>query len=165
MINENELISNVEERIAYDNSMRDYSKRRSIKRKVVATLCSLMLVCALTFVADAATDGAISSKFRSYFYNPDGTREEMPVDVTVNEDGTSVYKFKKEFNQDGKELTVEGEYYDNNGDLSFGEVNVLNEDGTISEDCVVLNFFADSDEEADEFQKLIQDLNNNPVEE
>ena len=57
MINDEELIKNVEERIAYDNSQKDYAKRKRGMRRLMTTLCSLVLLCGITVGVDAATDG------------------------------------------------------------------------------------------------------------
>ena len=67
MINDEELISNVEQRIAYDNSQKEYVKGKRMRRRLVTTLCSLFLICALTFVADAATGQSECEKPRYIF--------------------------------------------------------------------------------------------------
>ena len=73
-----------------------------------------------------------------------------------------VYKFTKTFTQDGHDLTFEGEYYENDGTFQFGDCVVLNEDGTVNNDIFVLNYVADSEEDAEEFQKMINEI---PVDE
>lgn len=162
MINDEELIERVQTRVAYDNSQKEFNKKRSIRRKVVMTLCSLALVCALGVGVDAATDGAISAKFKQYFYTSEGVMEEMPLVVEKDENGRDVYKFTKTFTQDGHDLTFEGEYYENDGTFQFGDCVVLNEDGTVNNDIFVLNYVADSEEDAEEFQKMINEI---PVDE
>lgn len=158
MIKDEELIQNVEGRIAYDNSQKDYAKRRNTKRRILTTICSLALVCALTIGVDAATNGAISSKFKSYFYNADGTKEELPVEMTKDENGRYVYKFSKQFTQNGQDLTVEGSYYDNDGTIEFGQSFIYDENGNVVEDAIILNYAPKDEAEEEEFDKMFKQL-------
>lgn len=164
MINDEELIKNVEERIAYDNSQKDYAKRKRGMRRLMTTLCSLVLICGITAGVDAATDGAISSMFKAYIINPDGTQEEMPIEQKVDENGNAVYTFEQEFEQNGEKYTVKGEYTLHDGDVQFGVTNVYDQSGEIAEDVVVIQQAAHSEEEAEEFQKAIAALDDIPLE-
>ena len=159
MINNEELIKNVEERVAYDNSQKDYAKRKRGMRKLMTTLCSLVLLCGITVGVDAATDGAISSMFKAYIINPDGSKEEMPIEQKVDENGNVIYTYEQEFEQDGQKYTVKGEYTLQDGEVKFGVTNVFDMSGDVVEDAIVIKQSATSEEETEEFQKAIADLN------